>query len=130
MSAFQKAVDALSSLPVAGRAPWEIRAVRVLVALALVAAAIATLNEVIGRDQPILEANKLEVGMLIGWIVAKSGTVIDWLFGGSESGTRRADHAAATSVLEPEPAPQSAKEAADKVAGAAVDEAAAIEGQA
>lgn len=82
-------------------APWEIRMVRVIVALALVAAAISTLNHVIVRDKPILDANKLEVGMLIGWIVAKSGTVVDWLFGGSESGTRRADQSAAREVESP-----------------------------
>ncbi len=74
-----------------GRPPWEVRALRVVIGLVMIGAAISTLNTVLTTEKPILEANKLEVGMMIGWIIAKTGTVIDWLFGGSESGTRRAD---------------------------------------
>jgi hypothetical protein len=71
--------------------PVEIRILRFLVGFILILAAVSTLRTVLLTDRPIMEANKLEVGMMIGWIIAKSGTVIDWLFGGSESGTRRAD---------------------------------------
>lgn len=67
----------------------EIRLLRFVIALILVVATLWVLNKLLQKE--ILEKNKLEVGLLLGWLIAKSGTVIDWLFGGSESGARRAD---------------------------------------
>lgn len=85
-----------------GRPPWEIRLLRFAVGFIIIGAAISTLDTVLNTDKPILDKNKLEVGMMIGWIIAKSGTIIDWLFGGSESGTRRADAQAQQPSGQPE----------------------------
>lgn len=76
---------------------------RVAVVVALILGALGTLEKVL--DRQIIESNKLEVGLLIGWLIAKSGTVIDWLFGSSESGARRSDQLAhvATEAEEPKP---------------------------
>jgi len=103
---------------------WEIRALRFLIGAALIIAAVLTLRSLLSSALP--EANKLEVGLLLGWLIAKSGTVIDWLFGGSESGTRRADQQAATAS---QAAPPDAAAAAEDVAGAATERAEEISGE-
>ena len=76
---------------------WDVRLMRLFIVGALVLTAVWSLQHLLGVRIP--EENKLEVGLLLGWLIAKSGTVIDWLFGGSESGGRRNDmnavHAAA-----------------------------------
>lgn len=95
----------------AHRAPWEVRLLRVGIAVVLTYAAIATLDRLLNKA--ILEENKLEVGLLLGWLIAKSGTVIDWLFGGSESGTRRADIQAQQAERAPPPGTQSFTAPAD-----------------
>ena len=72
------------SAPIPGitEAGWDIRGMRIFIVVALIAAAVLTLRQLLGVA--ILDTNKLEVGLLLGWLIAKSGTVIDWLFGGSD----------------------------------------------
>jgi hypothetical protein len=81
------------------RAGWDIRMMRLFITGALILAAIMTLRHLLTVE--LFEKNKLEVGLLLGWLIAKSGTVIDWLFGGSESGTRRADQIATQAASTP-----------------------------
>lgn len=71
----------------------EIRIVRVVVIVALVAATIWAGYLILKMREPIVQENKLEVGMVLGWLIAKAGTAVDWLLGSSESGNRRADAA-------------------------------------
>ena len=69
--------------------PIEIRGVRVFVIVALLLATCWAGQEIL--HVPILTDNKTETGMVLGWLIAKSGTAVDWLFGASEGGSRRAD---------------------------------------
>jgi hypothetical protein len=67
----------------------EIRAARVIVIFLLIAA--TCVAGILLLQVPVLNVNKTEVGMVLGWLIAKSGTAVDWLLGGSEGGSRRAD---------------------------------------
>lgn len=94
----QATTDAAAAVLANATAPgWDVRLMRLFIVGALVMSAILTLRHLLNVE--IFDKNKLEIGLLLGWLIAKSGTVIDWLFGGSESGGRRADltaHQAAT----------------------------------
>lgn len=103
----------------------EIRTLRFAIAVMLVVATLWTLDRLLDRE--ILEKNKLEVGLLLGWLIAKSGTVIDWLFGGSESGGRRSDALTQKAVEPIDGVPKDAAEAARQTADAADDKAEQIE---
>ena len=69
----------------------EIRALRVIVIIALVSATIYAGYLILRMREAIVQENKLEIGMVLGWLIAKAGTAVDWLLGSSESGNRRAD---------------------------------------
>lgn len=71
--------------------PIEIRVVRVIVIVLLIVA--TCIAGMLLLRRPVLADNKTEVGMVLGWLIAKSGTAVDWLLGGSEGGSRRADAA-------------------------------------
>jgi hypothetical protein len=104
--------------------PAEIRLLRIVIAIALVGAMIYALRHLFNVE--IIEKNKLEFGMILGWLVSKAGTIVDWLFGGSESGGRRADLASHQAAMAPPmvaAAPTGAAEAARQTAEAAADRA-------
>jgi hypothetical protein len=69
--------------------PVEIRVTRVAVIVILITA--TCIAGVLLLRMPVLADNKTEVGLVLGWLIAKSGTAVDWLLGGSEGGSRRAD---------------------------------------
>lgn len=109
--------------------PPEIRVLRIVIASTLIGAMIYALAHLFKYE--IVEKNKLEFGMILGWLVSKAGTVVDWLFGGSEGGTRRADLASHQAALAPPiaaPPPADAVEAAQDTADAAADKADEIAG--
>jgi len=82
-------------------APVEIRLVRVTVIVTLVAS--TAYAGWLLLKVPVLSVNKTEIGMVLGWLVAKSGTAVDWLFGSSEGGARRADATATGALNAPPP---------------------------
>lgn len=69
----------------------EIRVMRVVIILVLVAATIYAGYIILNMREAIVQENKLEVGMVLGWLIAKAGTGVDWLLGSSEGSSRRAD---------------------------------------
>jgi hypothetical protein len=109
--------------------PSEIRVLRIIIAVALVGSMIYALRHLF--NVKIIEENKLEFGMILGWLVSKAGTVVDWLFGGSESGGRRADLASHQAAMAPpmgSTPPTNVVEAAKVTADAAADKADEIAG--
>jgi hypothetical protein len=71
--------------------PVEVRWARVALAFVLPLSTIALIPVLIWLKPDIPAKADVYIGLLVGFQISKSGTVIDWLFGGSESGTRRTD---------------------------------------
>lgn len=69
----------------------EIRVMRVVVILVLVSGTMYAGYLILNMREAIVQENKLEIGMVLGWLIAKAGTGVDWLLGSSEGSSRRAD---------------------------------------